>query len=283
MHLGDVHLNRISIDHLEREFLQELERLIAMHRYLVTTARQAIYESYEQVAAEHGSNPDRDLGDVMYEVDREFGFDPSAVDAYAGSATLVRAVALVEIVLARFAATCWARPDLTVFPKGNVWWRDWAVAFYKTSLVEPFEIDGNGFRALQGLRDAITHGYGVPVTEQAQQDLARGLYRWFDTGPITDEERELGYHGEASFFGDNATYDAATGLTSRLLHGVPAASPTPLATYRALRALGPHVQAAAEAVRGGLCDVEGTKFAKKVRAFWEAGGKRTRECPESPT
>jgi len=269
MHLGDTQLDVMSIDHLEDEFLVELERLIAMHRYVTVTAHRDLYGRYDEIVAEHSSDPDFDGQDVGYQVEREFGFDPWEVEGYVGSATIVRAVALVEIVLARFAATCWTRPELVVFPHGKVWVRLWAVLFYKQCLLRPFNVDGGGFGALQKLRDVITHGYGVPVTEQDQQKVARDLYQSYEHGTLLDAERELGYRGVASFFGDHAVYDKSAGLTGGLLRGVPPVSPTPLATYRALGMLRSHVEAAAEAVRGGMRDVTGTKFEKTVVAYWE--------------
>lgn len=268
MYLGSAHLDSIDVDPLLSDALEELDRMAAIHRFLVTRSHNELYNRYDSLLAEHGSNGSYDGGDAASATEQEFGFDPWAVERFAGSMTLVRGVALVEIVLARLAAACWSRPDLMVFPLGKVWTRDWAALFYKTCLVEPFDIDGNGFGALQRLRDVITHGYGTPVVEATQSELARDLHTAVDSSPLTAEEAALGYDEPASFFGETATYTPSSGLSDLLSFRVPPVDPTPLATYRALQVFKRHLTDAALAVQTGLSTPEDTNFVKKVTKFW---------------
>lgn len=187
--------------------------------------------------------------------------------------SLARAVSLAEIVLARLAAACWERPDLTVFTQGKTWPRQWEIDFYRTCLRTKFDSNGRGFETLRRLRDLYMHGYGVPVREADLHTLAASLHREFEPSKLTAEEAELGYEGVASFFGPHAIYDAETGVRDQLLFGLPAANITPLACFRALERIRSHICEAAEAVLNGTRDdVASSRFVKKVERWWEQRG-----------
>lgn len=276
MYLGDTHADsRMDVEWLMREFASELREIIALHRYVVTTATREFETVYERLLAEHtGGEDDYNGGDAICDAEEELGVNPWNVEQHLGLMTLARAVSLAEIVMARLAAVCWTRPELTVFPNGRTWQRAWEHEFYKTCLEVKFDPDDDGFGPLRQLRDASIHGYGVPVIADQQHKLAARLHEHFDPSVVTAEEIELGYEGTASFFGEDATFDRREGLRSTLLMGLPAANLTPVATYRALVRIGAHVDGAAKAVLSGpRHDVGASKFVKMVEKWWtERGG-----------
>lgn len=151
--------------------------------------------------------------------------------------------------------------------------REWEREFYRTCLQKPFNTNSNGFGELREIRDLYAHGYGVPVTREAQERLAARLHSKFDFSPPSATEIALGYSGAASFFGETATYDAKEGLRDLLMMRLPAANLTPVATHRALDRLRTHVHRAVEAVRGGIRDdYRQSKYIRTVVRWWEKNG-----------
>lgn len=167
MYLGDTHTDgHTNIELLAVEFDREIERIILMHRYVIKTAARDFGQLYERLLAAHNyEDSGYDGGDAIWDTEQELGVNPWDVEEHFGLLSLARAVSLAEIVLARLAAACWERLELTVFPQGRTWPRQWEVDFYKTCLRTKFDSNGRGFETLRRLRDLYMHGYGVPVRE----------------------------------------------------------------------------------------------------------------------
>lgn len=143
----------------------------------------------------------------------------------------------------------------------------------QTCLNSSFDTDGEGLGTLRALRDLYMHGYGVPVQEEQHHKLAAAIYSNFSMEPATPAEVALGYEGVSSFFGPNAHFDSKTGLRDEMLIGLPAASITPLATYRALVRIGHRLEEAAECVMSGpRDDASESKFVKTVERWWDKRG-----------
>ncbi|MFC8501298.1 hypothetical protein ACFUC1_02990 [Pedococcus sp. NPDC057267] len=275
MYLGDSHLGgHTHVDFLVREFDAELERIIKVHRYIVKVAARDFDEEYERFLSMHNYEVDGyDGGDAIWDAEQTLGVNPWAVEQHLGLLSLARALSLAEIVMARLAAACWEQPEITVFPKGKTWPRRWEREFYRTCLNVEFDPEASGMGTLRSLRDLYVHGYGVPVHEEHQHELAAALAQHFSAEPPTQEETNLGYEGVASFFGPDARFDAETGVTDDIRFGLPEANVTPLATYRALNRIGERVTGAATAVLSGpRNDVQSSRFVKTVSAWWQRQG-----------
>lgn len=152
-----------------------------------------------------------------------------------------------------------------------MWLRDWEREFYERATVVPFKTDGNGFGTLRSLRDLYSHGYGIPATETRRDNLVRKLYNQFDTSPITAEEADLGYTGEAYFFGDDAQYSPSTQRLERTLFMPLRADISPLATYRVLQRIRVHIENAHAALSQGLkanMTADNNKFVALVEKWW---------------
>lgn len=281
MYLGESHVGtRTRVDFLMQEFETELDGIVKLHRYVIMAAARDFNREYNLLLSKNAHEDSAyDGGDAIWDAEKILGINPWNVEHHLGLLSLSRAVSLAEIVLARLAATCWERPELTVFPNGKTWPRGWERAFYKTCLKNPFDPNKGGLGTLRALRDLYVHGYGVPVKEEQQHKLAGALHREFGVEPASPEEVAHGYKGVASFFGEHARFDPQEGLRDDMYFGLPQANVTPLATYRALRRIGDRVSEAARAVMTGpLDDASSSKFIQVVEDWWQKHG----GIPERP-
>ncbi|MGO4592643.1 hypothetical protein AB4Z18_02380 [Leifsonia sp. 2TAF2] len=231
----------------------ELEGILAMHRYLVASTRREFEAAYERFL--EGNDPESyDGGDAIWDAEQELGFNPWDIESHAGLMALVRAVSLCEVGFALLAKEQLLDPEIWVFPNGSTWTRELEILFFKTTPKRPFNVDGGGFRAIRSLRDLYVHGYGSPISEDRRLTLARRLYSAIPAKPITPEEEELGYSGEVYFFGEHTAYNASTKSLENELFQTMRADLSPLATYRCIQKIRDHFVAAAEAISEGLKD-----------------------------
>jgi hypothetical protein len=253
------------------DFDKELNRIIAMHRYLVTVSEKQFTEEYERLMSLPGDG-DYDGGDAIWDAEQKLGINPWDVASHAGLMAITRAISLSEVVLARMAAAHLMDPDHWVFPEGQLWFRPWEREFYQAVPLTPFKTDSNGFGTLRSLRDLYTHGYGIPATEKRRENLVKKLYNQFDTGPITAEETQLGYMGEAYFFGSDALYSSKTQKLERTFFMPLRADISPVATYRMLQQIRSHIAAAHAALSDGLqsdITAANNKFVAAVETWWD--------------
>lgn len=133
MYLGDSHIGgHTQVDFLVREFHQELDRIIGLHQYVIKRMASDFEAEYESLLAKYaGEDSSYDGGDAIWDAEKALGVNPWEAEGQVGLLSLARAISLTDIVLARLAAACWERPELTVFPKGKTWPRHWAQEFYK--------------------------------------------------------------------------------------------------------------------------------------------------------
>ncbi|MEV8212913.1 hypothetical protein [Leifsonia sp. NPDC077715] len=232
---------------------QELDGILAMHRYLVSSTHAVFDAAYDRFL-EANDQEDYDGGDAIWDAEQQLGFNPWDIEAHAGLMAIVRAVSLCEVGLALLAKEQLVDPGPWIFPNGATWTRELESLFFKTTLKRPFNVNGGGFRAIRSLRDLYVHGYGSPITEDRRRTLARQLYSAIPTGPITPGEERLGYSGGVYFFGEHATYDPATGSLDNELFLSMRADMSPLATYRCIETIRGHFVAAANAIGEGLRD-----------------------------
>lgn len=252
-----------------QDFDEELDAVLAMHRYLVRASRRDFRAEYERQLAIH--NPENyDGGDAIWDAEIAIGVNSWDVESHAGLMAIARAVSIAEVMFARMAAHFLRDPEIWVFPNEGLWMRDWESKFYKFVLVAPFDVGGNGFGPLRELRDLYTHGYGVPATKARLDRLAQRLHDKFDTSPATAEEKSDGFEGEVYFFGDRTTYSSKTRTLESTLFDSHHADVSELATYRALEQLRAHVHSAHAAATAGLRDdvEDGNKYVKTVTQWW---------------
>jgi hypothetical protein len=262
--------------HLE-DFNEELDKILAMHRYIVAVSLAQFSDEYDRLMARPGDGS-YDGGDAIWDAEQTIGVTPWDVASHAGLMAVTRAVSLTEVTLARMAASAVSEPEVWVFPNGLLWFREWERSFYKTVPLTPFNTDSNGFGALRDLRDLYSHGYGIPTTDKRRETLARKLYNQFDTGSITAAESGLGYTGEAYFFGDSVEFDKKTNTLKARWLMAKRADISPLATFRVLEAIRGHVTGAHTALARGLKEeltAESSRFVKIANLWWDNESKKT--------
>ncbi|VXB72058.1 hypothetical protein [Frigoribacterium sp. 9N] len=252
------------------DFNAEMDKIVAMHRFLVTVSERDFGNEWDRLMEGPGDG-NYDGGDALWDAEKTVGVSPDDVASHAGLMAVTRAVSLTEVMLARLAAAHLTDPSKWVFPKGSLWQRDWEMKFYKTVLVARFNSEGSGFGALRSLRDLYVHGYGIPVTETRREALARSLYNQFTTARITPAESSLGYKGEAYFFGDDAEFSKKTQTLESAFFTSKRADISPLMTFRVLEQMRSHFADAHAAFDKGLVtssDVNNSKYVKAVEAWW---------------
>lgn len=254
------------------DFNEELDRIIAMHKYLVTVSEVQFEAEYERLLSERGGE-DYDGGDAVWDAEKSLGINPWSVASHAGLMAVTRAISLSEVTLARMAASLLKDPEYWVFPKGQLWFREWEGHFFDSVPLEPMKVEGNGFGTLRGLRDLYTHGYGIPTTESRRTKLARKLYSQFDTSPLKSEEEALGYSGSAYFFGEETEFSPKTQALVKQTFMPTRADISPLATYRVLKRIREHIERIHAALAKGLrpeaeLTASENKFVAAVEAWW---------------
>lgn len=254
------------------DFNEELDRITALHKYLVIVTESQFITEYERLLSERGGE-NYNGGDATWDAEMSLGINPWSAASHAGLMAVTRAVSLSEVILARMAASLLKNPEHWVFPKGQLWFREWERLFFKCVPLRPMKVDANGFGTIRQLRDLYTHGYGIPTTEDRRTHLARKLYSQFDTGPLTEGEQALGYSGSAYFFGHGTEYSR----TTQELTGQPFTSTradiSPLATYRVLKRIREHIEQLHVALEDGLrpeaeLTAADNKFVAAVEAWW---------------
>lgn len=235
-------------DETLQRFNDDLDLVANLHRFLVTSVPRMFEAEIAEVA--RGADLEHyDYGDAIWDAEKTLGVTPWDVEAHSGMIAISRAVSLSELALAQMAARLFEHPEAIVYRDRRTWSRRLEGLFYKTCLVTPFKVGGNGFSALRDLRDTYVHGYGLASSRERRNELAQRLYQGTDTSPITPEETELGYDGVVGFFGA-ATYtkgDLHPGIDGRLT-----ASITALATHRAIKQIRSHIASAHAAIEQGV-------------------------------
>lgn len=269
VHGTDLLTDKTAFRWLVPEFDEELERITREHRYVVRAARREFEERWNAYMAKP-SNGEWDGGDAFGWVEEAMGINPFDLEGDAGLAAISRAVSLAEVTFARIAAAHFHEPERWVFPNGNLWSREWEELFFKRVLNAPFHVNTNGFGSLRALRDLYAHGYGVPATEDRRSRLAHRLHSDFPASPPTDDERTLGYQGDAYWFGQYTSYDPKAKLVVSDLFLSRNAAVSELAAYRALKAVERHVHLLEQAVWSGvIVDIpEDNKFFVVVEKWW---------------
>jgi hypothetical protein len=257
------------------DFDEELDKIAAMHRFLVLTAHGQFEAEYERLMSQPGDG-NYDGGDAIWEAERFIGVTPWDIEGHAGLMAITRAVSLAEVTMARMAASHISPSETYVFPKGGLWMRQWEGEFYKTVLASPFTVSANGFSAARELRDLYSHGYGVPASESRRDKLAGALYGEFDSSKAKADEVALGFDGAVYFFGESSRYDTKTRTLVGDAFMSTQANVSKLATRRALEQIRTHIHQAHAAFNGGLragLTVSNNKFLKTVDAWWAKQGK----------
>lgn len=275
MFLGASHLEfRDDVHDLTRDFENELQKASRLHHYIVRVAGRDFEAVYDRLLEENSGWEDSyNGGDAVWDAEVELGMNPWTLAKHLGFMTLVRTVALAEIVLARLGAACWEEPTYTVYPLGKTWSRRWEREFYTTCLKRKFDPGAGGFGALRALRDLYAHGYGVPVDPGDLQALARRLYGAFSSAPPTREEVDLGIDGTMSFFGEHAKFSHQDGLVEGFFFRLPEAELSPRAVHRSIETIRSTVaEARAAVVAGTVDDVSATRFVRTVSRYWEQRG-----------
>jgi hypothetical protein len=265
------------------DFNDELDKIIAMHRYLVVSAHKQFSAEWDRLMDQPGDGT-YDGGDALWDAEKNVSVNPWDLESHAGLMAVTRAVSLTEVMFARIAAAKLVDPARYVFPDGLLWFREWEMKFFKTALVTPFKTAGSGFGTLRSLRDLYVHGYGIPTTEERRTTLARKLYNQFDTGPITSSEAAAGYQGDAYFFGSGAAFSPKTNVLESSVFDSKRADISALATYRVLEALRSHFAAAFSALSDGLREdsvLTASKFTTAVDAWWSERSERDQKAPDA--
>ncbi|GAA1733430.1 hypothetical protein [Microbacterium paludicola] len=249
------------------DFEAELGSIEAEYRLTIRSFEAAFNQSLER--AELSFNPEHhDWGDVYYEVQKEIGFAIDDAVAHAGMSALSRSMFLAEVTMARMAATVFTDPTAIVYDGDRLWTRKLEGAFYyKRFLREPLRTRDAVFEAVRELRDLYAHGYGRPVTLARLDYLGMRLHQAGVAGEITEEEQQLGYEGEAFFFGPHGTYSASERAVTTPWGLPPSPHVSPLGVHRLLRGIRQHVTRAARAVESGVIDdsvIGETRFARLV-------------------
>lgn len=255
------------------EFQEELDRIDAMHRYIVTVSRDQFGVAYERLLSEN-FHPDAsyDGSDAIYDAEELVGINPWEVSSHAGLMAITRGVSLAEVMMARMAAAHFQDPSHWTYPNDSLWHRSWEELFYKAVPLKAFNTSGNGFGALRQLRDLYVHGYGIPITTEKRNQLARKLYGSFPPTAPTDKEVRLGYSMPVYFFGEDTRFSSQTkSLEAGLLSSM-RADVSPLATFRALERIRDHVQDASATLQYGIRSdttpaIE--KFISMVTHWWD--------------
>jgi hypothetical protein len=256
------------------DFDEEMDKIAAMHRFLVLTADAEFTDEYNRLMSKPGDG-NYDGGDAIWDAEKLIGVTPWDVEGHAGLMAINRAVSLAEVTLARMAAARVSSPETYVFPNGNLWIRQWEGEFYKTVLSSPFLVSANGFNAARELRDLYSHGYGVPATEARRDKLAGALYGELDTAKAKPDEIALGFDGPVYFFGDDATYDTKTRKLVGRTFMSKQANVSKLATHRVLAQIRMHIHQAHSAFDGGFntgLTASNNQFLKAVAAWWDKHG-----------
>jgi hypothetical protein len=256
------------------DFDEEMDKIAAMHRFLVLTAHGQFTKEYERLMSQPGDG-NYDGGDAIWDAEKLVGVTPWDIEGHAGLMAITRAVSLAEVMLARMAASRVSAPETFVFPKGGLWIRQWEGEFYKTVLASPFIVSANGFNAARELRDLYSHGYGVPATEDRRDKLAGALYGEFDSSKAKADEIALGFDGAVYFFGEHAKYDTTTRKLVGETFMSKQANVSKLATHRVLRQIRAHIHQAHAAFDKGFkpgLNVSNNRFLKSVDAWWDKHG-----------
>lgn len=253
------------------DFDGEIDKILAMHKYIVLTSEREFTAEYDRIMSGPGDGS-YDGSDAIWDAERLLGVNPWDVTSHAGLMAVTRAVSLCEVMLARLAASVMTKPDYWVFPTGLLWFREWEQCFFHDVPAAAFKVDGNGFGAVRALRDLYVHGYGIPATDERRDRLAKKLYNQFNTKPVTTEEQDAGYSGEAYFFGDDVAFSPKTQtLEPSGFWASKRADISPLATYRVIRELRAHVHAAHDALTVGVTDeaaFDRSRYKRVVQEWW---------------
>jgi hypothetical protein len=253
-------VDKFDIDDVKHMFAKRYDEIVGFHRVSLIGAAKAFewaWENFSTFAALPFGSDDGDVDSAVY---TEFGGHLNDFRRHLGIMVLSRAVSLAEYTLAKAAASLFADPERLVFQGGKVWKRDLAVSFYRSALVQRFDLDANGLNYFQALRDYYAHAYGI-FADGKPTNLEENLLKLVGDLEPTDEEEERGYTDGVRLVvsGDGWNgWDSKEGF-------LPVVELSSLATARLLSSLRQVVERGLDAAEGGLLPLEELSRSKFCR------------------